>query len=607
MARDKEGSVVDFTRGSELWLYQIRMFFEGLLSAFLIASVIGLIIGGSYVFLKIDRQDFGYTYSHQMAKLRSSRSEEAGKDLMELKINGQLASMPVNDVIAYTLPKAQRATAVIKNGFVIGGLLGIGLTIMLSLYWTYFGKRAMKDERIRGASLVEGEQLKQMLADRDDASCYNISGVPMRKGSETLNILIAGAPGSGKSQQFLALFRQIRAQKKRAIVYDPSGEFTQALYREGIDVVLNPLDARSPNWNPWQEITEEYHYENMASGLIPLTNKGDPFWSQAGRMLLKDVYKVLAKEDRRSNAALYDAIATSDLSELYALLQGRAGATFVDPKTEKTGLNLKMTIQNQLESFSYLHDDGKPFSIRKWVAEESDGWLFISTREAVREVLKPVLSLWINVVIKAVMDLPPVHRERLWLAIDELPTLQRLDELSLSLTNTRKYGLCHILGVQDFSQIYDLYGQDTAKTIISACQTKLLLRVTDSAAAKLMSELMGEAEIDEKELSRTMGVNSARDGVSFYGRRNIRAIVMTSEILNLPDMQGYLVIPGDYPVAKVKYQYVPTEKIAEAFVPRKSSVVTSDQQPVLENLENSEVVDSSERPDNRSEDSWKIF
>lgn len=607
MARDKEGSVVDFTRGSELWLYQIRMFFEGLLSAFLIASVIGLIIGGGYVFLKIDRQDFGYTYSYQMAKLRSSRSEEAGKDLMELKINGQLASMPVNNVIAYTLPTAQRATAVIKNGFVIGGLLGIGLTIMLSLYWTYFGKRAMKDERIRGASLVEGEQLKQMLADRDDASCYNISGVPMRKGSETLNILIAGAPGSGKSQQFLALFRQIRAQKKRAIVYDPSGEFTQALYREGTDVVLNPLDARSPNWNPWQEITEEYHYENMASGLIPLTNKGDPFWSQAGRMLLKDVYKVLAKEDRRSNTALYDAIATSDLSELYALLQGRAGATFVDPKTEKTGLNLKMTIQNQLESFSYLHDDGKPFSIRKWVAEESDSWLFISTREAVREVLKPVLSLWINVVIKAVMDLPPVHRERLWLAVDELPTLQRLDELSLSLTNTRKYGLCHILGVQDFSQIYDLYGQDTAKTIISACQTKLLLRVTDSAAAKLMSELMGEAEIDEKELSRTMGVNSARDGVSFYGRRNIRAIVMTSEILNLPDMQGYLVIPGDYPVAKVKYQYVPTEKIAEAFVPRKSSVVTSYQQPVLENLENSELVDSSERPDNRSEDSWKIF
>lgn len=48
----------------------------------------------------------------------------------------------------------------------------------------------------------------------------------------------------------------------------------------------------------------------------------------------------------------------------------------------------------------------------------------------------------------------------------------------------------------------------------------------------------------------------------------MRDIVLTSEILTLPDMTGYFVAPGDYPIAKVDYDYVPTEKIAEGFVER---------------------------------------
>jgi hypothetical protein len=33
-------------------------------------------------------------------------------------------------------------------------------------------------------------------------------------------------------------------------------------------------------------------------------------------------------------------------------------------------------------------------------------------------------------------------------------------------------------------------------------------------------------------------------------------------------MHGYLVIPGDYPIARVAYEYTPTPKIAEGFVER---------------------------------------
>lgn len=57
---------------------------------------------------------------------------------------------------------------------------------------------------------------------------------------------------------------QVRAQGKRAIVYDTSGEFTATYFREGKDIILNPFDARSPNWNVWREIQEDYHNDGIA-------------------------------------------------------------------------------------------------------------------------------------------------------------------------------------------------------------------------------------------------------------------------------------------------------------------------------------------------------
>ena len=30
--------------------------------------------------------------------------------------------------------------------------------------------------------------------------------------------------------------------------------------KEGKDILMNPLDSRSPNWNIWNEIAKDYHY-----------------------------------------------------------------------------------------------------------------------------------------------------------------------------------------------------------------------------------------------------------------------------------------------------------------------------------------------------------
>ena len=564
--RKEKGSTSSFSRGTDLWMHQARMFASAIITVLVMSIILGIVAGAGYFWYKTTPAERYAFERYTNASARLMFGMTANK--MEINTDKGEVRVSVEQMVELTEQDAEEVVRHATNASKVAGLEILGLVVFLAVYWWAYGASKMKDHQLRGSELVDGETLKRRVEERKEASPYNIAGVPMRVKSETLHTLIAGAQGTGKSQEIFHLLKQIRARGKRAIVYDPSEEFTRAFFREGVDVLMNPLDKRSPNWNPWEEIELDFHYDNLAAGLIPDPAEGDPFWSLAGRAVLVDTLRVLGREGRRTNKDLYNAISMSNLEAMHALLEGTAAASYVDPTTERTGMSLKMTIQNMLNAFRFLPDEGEKFSIRRWIRDDSDSWLFITARESVRDAIKPVLSLWIDVAIKAVLDLEPIHRERLWFFLDELPTLQKLDILKLAVTNTRKYGLCMVIGVQDFSQLYEIYGQRMAQTIISGCQTKLLLRVTDGEAAKLLAQGMGQAEIDEKDETLSYGLQASRDGVSVMARRSVRDLVLGSEILTLPDMTGFLVIPGDYPIAKVKYKYIPIDFIADGYQPR---------------------------------------
>ena len=64
------------------------------------------------------------------------------------------------------------------------------------------------------------------------------------------------------------------------------------------------------------------------------------------------------------------------------------------------------------------------------------------------------------------------------------------------------------------------------------------------------------------------GANTIRDGVSLTPRRELRALALPSEIMRLPNLEGYLKFPGPFPVASIRLKYVARPKAAERFVPR---------------------------------------
>lgn len=571
MKKNNPSKFIDFTRGSEIWTHQLKMFLTGISNVLILAVFLTVSIMGLFLYLKLDNRHF-YALKTEM-EIVYKQSLNVPNQEIELMINNEPTKLTMEQAEQVIQPYVNTFWWAVKRSLLIGMIFSFAIVGGLIWYWYSYGRKIMEDEQLRGAKLVEKEKLIELIHNNKDASPYKIAGVPMRKGTEGTNVCFVGAPFSGKSQAIRALLAQIRGRGKKVICYDPSGEFTQEFYREGKDIILNPFDDRSPQWNVWNEVEEDHHIDSIGDALIPITPNGDQFFPPAARRLIADVIRVLGQnENTKTNKHLYESISLATLQELHEMLAGTSGATYVDPKTEKTGVNIKMQILNYLTPFRYLKDEGEKFSIRNWIHEEDDSWIFITTKEEQKEAIKPIISLWISTAIKATMSLPAIHRERMWLCIDEMPTLQKMDDLVLSLTNTRKYGLCHIIGLQDFSQCDNTYGKDVTSTIISTLQTKLILRVTDSVSAERLSKIIGQMEVDEKNMSRSMGVQDNRDGDSFYSQRKERNIVMPSEIMDLPNLVGYLKIVGNYPVAKVTTKYVPFADNAIPFIPRKKSI-----------------------------------
>jgi type IV conjugative transfer system coupling protein TraD len=451
----------------------------------------------------------------------------------------------------------------------IGGIGGVAASMGLLFYWRKRGATQAEDEFIRGAQLAEGGELRRSLEADDNVSRVEVAGVPFRKGSETLHAVVSGAVGTGKSVGILDILDSVRLQGKRAIVYDPTGEFTEQFFRTDRDVVLNPLDARSPNWSLWREIRNDFDYRTFASALIPILSKNEPFFDQSARTVGEELFRRLAERGQATNKALYDAAARLTLEELHALLAGTGGAALIDPAAEKTALSIRSTLLNAINGVRYLHDTGDVFSIRQWIENDNtDSWLFVTSRKDQHEAIKPLITLWLDIAIRGVMNLPPVREPRFWLVVDELPSLQKIDALQTAVAETRKYGLCGVFGIQSVSQMREIYGRDGAQTIMGMCQTWIVLRVADAETARYLSETLGLMEIQEKDEGLSFGAEANRDGTNLSSRRAQKAIVLPSEIQHLADLHGYMRVPGNYPVGRIQLSFKQREKLAPAFMPR---------------------------------------
>ncbi len=452
-------------------------------------------------------------------------------------------------------------------------LMGLFISgFLMARVLTHYGERQTSKQKLRGSDIVSNAELTRALKKAQKDSDLTLGTVPLLKGAEWGHFLLHGTTGAGKSTYLYHLLDQVRHRGDRNIVYCKSGDFVRRYYRPGKDIILNALDARSQCWDLWLECNAPYDFDELAKAMIPMPSGVDPFWVNGARMILSAAAWQMRDNKDRSAQQLLKQLLVSDLSEVGKLLQGTEAASLVSDKIEKTAVSIKAVLATYLKCLRYVRDDGEKFSIRNFIQQDyKDSWLFITSGGRQHEALKPLITLWLNLAGTALLDLVPNYQRRIWMTLDELPSLQQLPFLLSQLAEVRKFGGCMVLGAQNIAHLRTIYGSHAAQAISDLCNTRVFLHSNDAEVARWVSMQLGDVDEEEVRESISYGASTLRDGVSLSRTRQTRPIVMPAEIQNLNEREGYLKLPGSWPATRLQLPVLQTQRDVAGFIETKET------------------------------------
>jgi type IV secretory pathway TraG/TraD family ATPase VirD4 len=394
----------------------------------------------------------------------------------------------------------------------------------------------------------------------------------MKRSEEAQGAMILGDIGAGKSQIIHRLLRQIAARNNEAaVVYDPACEFVKAHYdeRRG-DVILNPLDERSPFWSPAFETRFRTDYQVLAEAFFPgrkaeKMQQSEQFFLNASR----DIFaRMLEFEPNPEQLVAWLA----DEEEIDRMCAGTELANYIrsDAAPQRAGvLGSLARVGKTLRILPRSEECDFDFSLTDW-ATERRGWIFLTSTKEAEERLRPLYASYLDLLMRRLMSVDDAwgRARPVKLIVDEVHTLQYLPSLYAAATEGRKYGLHLFQGTQNKHQYEDHYGKQ-APTMLSCPRYTIVLRCKEPESARWLSTLLGEEEIDRPRTSVTASVSDqGRDSVNYSSQIERRAVVSMEQIANLPDLSGYwkygeLVVP-------FKLDFAPQTEISEGFAPRQS-------------------------------------
>lgn len=549
---------LNFTRGGQVQFHGIHMFLQILNKFVKIGSFLFIILTTLFWFTQTKSYDRYLLAQWGKANLTQYHFIYA-KTLSYHDKTGQLHHYSPQQILSIPLVKNQWPLAKnrFKKALKISSVSTFFIALTAAILLVHLGAIQNLPQHSRGASLVSPKRFRQILKKSKLASGWSLAGVPLPKEAETQHILLCGSPGGGKSVCTLELLDQVRKAGQKAIVYDIKGAFIPHYYREGKDIILNPLDQRSPSWNLWKECASLTDYDAMAAAIVPDPAVGsESFWTKAARTLLSISAAQFKQNPTPHMQEFMRYLFCSDLDVIEKLLLGTIGNAMVGKDLEKGTRSIILTLVTYCKSLLYIKDEATspPLIIRDWVCnDKDDSWLFISANQRLADTLKPLISLWLEIAVNALLSLQEDRHRRLWLFFDELASLQQLPSLEPLLSRGRGYGACFVGAIQDIHQLRNLYGDRGAESLISLFGTTLFFSTNNNHSAKWAAEQLGRAEFWETREGYSMGAHQVRDGVTLSQQRRQELVVMDSEIRHLKKREAFLVTAGGWPVTKLKF------------------------------------------------------
>lgn len=463
-------------------------------------------------------------------------------NIMSLTTDGELAGFnPIPAFIGENLPKTMIAFLII----IIVIIMGVSSTIFNREKGIGF---EIKDKSDKGYSRwAKDKEMKhelKMVLPGDETSIYG--GIPLINNGKEIWVddgeyhnLIIGSTGSGKTQMTVQPMVKCLAKSNQSmIITDPKGEIYEnnanELRERGYKIVL--LNFRDPQrgncWNPLSLPYSLYKSGNsdkanellddLAMNILydEKSQNADPFWEKTSADYFAGLALALfddAKEDEINLNTINlmttvgeEKFRNSTYMKQYFSYKDQASPAYVNVSSTllapsdtkgsilsvfKQKIKLFSSRENLSEMLSHSDFDMKDIGREKTA-------VFIVVQDE-KKTYHSLVTIFIKQVYETLIDVAQESGGKLPFRtnfiLDEFANMPPLKDVTTMVTAARSRAIRFSFIIQNFAQLYQVYGKENGETIKGNCGNIVYLISSELAALEELSKMCGEEKSKEKD------------------------------------------------------------------------------------------------------------
>lgn len=388
------------------------------------------------------------------------------------------------------------------------------------------------------------------------------SRIPLTTDLLSKHLLFLGGIGTGKTNAFCQIVSQLTDSLTNddiMIVFDTKGDFYREFYRPGDVVISNDETATGPAvldyWNIFNELdrgprqTESVIEISKALFADACERTNQIFFPNAAKDLFMACLLHFVRHyplAQQTNANLVHYINTSTSAALRKMVESyddlRALSSYIanddSPQTQGVLSELQQVVR---EVFIGNFAQCGTLSLRNLVKNKGGIRIFIEYDLGIGRMLSPVYSLMFDMAIKEALSRSRTNGN-VYFITDEFKLLPNLSHIDDAVNFGRSLGVKFMVGVQNVEQIYDNYGEERARSILSGFSTTVSFRVNDAASREYIQGLYGKNQKLESYLPtlQSRGIVENQREANVVEDWDIARLQIGEAIIGLPGQEPFI-------------------------------------------------------------------
>jgi hypothetical protein len=430
--------------------------------------------------------------------------------------------------------------------------------------------RGSKKKHVRGTKIISARALNKEMWRRREKTGIPLGQTRMPKKNEIRGTYIIGIPGSGKTTAILPFIDYLHKRKAKGIIWDSKGDLSSTTLNPETDQLFNIVDARNQiKWSLFKELDSYTDIELMSYSLIPRRehiSATAQFFDNGARSVFSGGLKYLDIIGKRTNSDIWEFFQQS-ATEIYNCLDltlgAESGAKFLAPDDKMSRqADTMATLMQYISGLEYMADVEGDFSTKKWLTDGRPGLLYVTSYEDIADTLRPIISLFLDLLIKRMLSMPDDLERRIWFIFDEIGMLNMLPSVELGIRRVRSKGGGFVIGTQDPFQLRRLYGEEGLDIIEGACGNRITFALKGRAAEREARINIGSAESIVS--GRNTTISGAKDGGISIGEHPRKELSVMAEELNMRDLEA-IVNLKNYPAARSRWKWKKYKTVQKPF------------------------------------------